>query len=42
VVTTISVSGYFDALAVAFEQAGSGPPSPSDSQPFELTVRPMQ
>jgi hypothetical protein len=37
-VATVSVSGYFDAVAVAFEQAGDGPPSPSDSQQFELTV----
>jgi hypothetical protein len=40
-VATASVSGYFDAIAVAFEQAGGGPPGPSDNQPFELTVRPI-
>lgn len=39
VVANVNVNGYFDALAVAFEQAGGGPPGPADSQPFELTVR---
>jgi hypothetical protein len=29
-------------LAVAFEQSGGGPPGPSDSQPFELTVQPVR
>jgi hypothetical protein len=41
VVATISIGGYFDAIAVAFERAASGPPAPSDSQQFELTVRPI-
>jgi hypothetical protein len=41
-VATVSVSGYYDAIAVAFEQAGDGPPGPSDSQPFELTVQPVR
>ena len=41
IVETISVSGYFDAIAVAFEQAGGQPPAPSDSETFELTVRPF-
>jgi hypothetical protein len=41
IVATISIGGYYDAIAVAFEQAGSGPPTPSDSQQFELTVRPI-
>jgi hypothetical protein len=38
-VATVSVSGYFDAIAVAFEQAAGGPPGPSDSQTFELTIQ---
>lgn len=38
-VAILSVSGYFDAVAVAFEQAGDGPPGPADSQSFELTAR---
>jgi len=42
VVATIRVNGYFDALAVAFEKAGGGPPRPDDNQSFELTVRLVQ
>ena len=38
-IATVSVGGYFDAIAVAFEQAGGGPPGPADSQQFELTVQ---
>jgi hypothetical protein len=40
VAATIRVSGYFDALAVAFEDGGGAPPRADDSQSFELTVRP--
>jgi hypothetical protein len=39
-VATFDVSGYYDALAVAFEAPGGGLPAPSDRQPFELIVRP--
>jgi len=36
------VGKYFpDVVAIAFEQAGVGPPGPIDSQTFELTVRPI-
>jgi hypothetical protein len=36
-----SLSGYYQAIAVAFEQAAGGPPGPSDSQQFELRIRPV-
>ena len=39
---TLEVSGYFDAIAVAFEQAGGGPPGPADAQSFELTARALR
>jgi hypothetical protein len=38
-VAVLNVNGYFDAIAVAFEQAGGGPPGPLDSQSFELTAK---
>jgi hypothetical protein len=38
VVATTYVSGYFDALAVGFEDAGGAPPQLEDSQSFELVV----
>jgi hypothetical protein len=38
----VYVSGYFDAIAVGFEDAGGKSPDPADSQQFELTVRPEQ
>jgi hypothetical protein len=41
-VATVLVSGYYDAMAIAFEQAGGGPPGPADAQQFELTVRPLR
>jgi hypothetical protein len=41
-VGTADLGKYFpDVVAVAFEQAAGGPPGPSDSQAFELTVRPI-
>ena len=41
-VGTADLDKYFpDVFAVAFEQAARGLPVPSDSQAFELTVRPM-
>ena len=42
IVARVSVNGYFDTLAIAFEQATDGPPGPSDSQSFELTVQPIR
>jgi hypothetical protein len=40
VTATVSVSGYFDALAVAFEKSSGQTPGPTDTQSFELTIRP--
>lgn len=39
IVAPISVSGYFDAIAVAFEGVAGGGPGPSDSQEFELKLQ---
>ena len=41
-IATVYLSGYYQVVAVAFEQAAGGPPGPADGQPFELTLRPMQ
>lgn len=40
VVANVKVQGYFDVLAVAFEQAAGGLPDLGDTEPFELTLRP--
>jgi hypothetical protein len=42
VVAILSVNGYSDAIANAFEQNRGGPPSSSDSESFELTLRPIR
>jgi len=38
----MTLYGYFDAIAVAFEQAGGRLPEPIESEAFELTITPIQ
>lgn len=39
-VATVTLRGANSHIVIAFEQAAGGPPGPSDSEPFELTVQP--